>query len=76
MKRRLAERGDAFANFIPDKELASRIHAGPSALNNRKTNNPVKRQIKDLNRHFSKEDTQVASKHTQRCSASLTVREI
>ena len=76
MKRQPSEWENIIANETTDKRLISKIYKQLIQLNARKTNNPIKKWGKDLNRHFSKENVQMAIKHMKRCSTSLITREM
>ena len=47
--------GKIFANQISDKELELRIYR-ETALNSETMNTPIFKWVKNVNRHFSKED--------------------
>ncbi|MES5988320.1 hypothetical protein U6K61_12165, partial [Cutibacterium acnes] len=63
VKRQPSEWEKIAANETTDKGLILKIYKQLIQLNARKTNNPIKKWEKDLNRHFSKEDIQMANKH-------------
>ena len=75
VKIQTIESGKNCDNHASDKQLISRICKEVLQGHNKKPNNSICKQAKDLNRHFSKKDIQMTNKIMKRCSTSLVIKE-
>lgn len=73
--QKLKEWENVFANHKSDKSFVSRLYRELLQHNNMKTTHFLKR-ANDMNRDLSKEDIQMANKHTKRWLTSQRIREM
>ena len=76
MKRQATDRDKIFENHIVTKGLLSRMYKQLSKFNSKEINSLIRRCIRDIKRHLTVEDIQMANKDMQSYSMLLSAHEM
>jgi hypothetical protein len=76
LRRQPTEWEKIFASYSSNKGQISRISQELKKLSPQRINTPMKKWAHELNREFSKEEVQMASKYMKKCSTSLAIKEM
>jgi hypothetical protein len=76
LKRQPTEWKKIFVSYSSNKGLISRIYRELKKFSPQRINTPMKKWAHELNREFSKEEIQMASKYMMKCSTSQIIKEL
>jgi hypothetical protein len=76
VKKQPTEGQKIIGGCASNKALVTRIYRELKKLNSQRINNPLIKQANEMNRHFSKEEVQMANIHMNKFSTSFDINEM